>query len=216
VTADIVSYWLTDDGSCRSLDGQVRASCEPFSAESFEPSAGDAATTDGGLAAGAGGSRSIVVRLPAAPQNVSGVLLELPKRPRIHKQRMGVQQVVAGERAHIVIPGTHLWRSPKVTLGNRVAAGITVLPDMNGIIAEFEKFEAPPELTQPGPSSPGEAKPVPSKDAAPSDAATKLVLTVWTSDGRDSDTEHVRLVRRPATATPAPTPARASPPAAAQ
>jgi hypothetical protein len=49
---------------------------------------------------------------------------------------------------------------------------------MGGVIAHFEPIKEPPDLGKSG-------------DLTPK-------LTVWTSDGRDSDDKHVHLVRRPA------------------
>ena len=61
----------------------------------------------------------------------------------------------------VLIPGRRLWRSTKVTLGAHEAAKITVLPNMDGIIATFDKFE-------------------PEEVAAMSGAET---IRVWTSEG---------------------------------
>ncbi|WP_411885481.1 hypothetical protein [Polaromonas sp. YR568] len=45
--------------------------------------------------------------------------------------------VEAGRPGAIRIPGTRLWRSPVVLLGEQQADSIEVLPDMKGIIAKF-------------------------------------------------------------------------------
>jgi hypothetical protein len=55
--------------------------------------------------------------------------------------------------------GRNLWRSSVVTLGNQTADRITVLPNMNGIIAHIDSVRKPPQTSQP-------------------------VLDVWTSEGR--------------------------------
>ncbi len=51
--------------------------------------------------------------------------------------------------ASIAIPGSRLWRSATVTLGGQEATRIVVLPNMRGILAEFDKIrttESRPDL----------------------------------------------------------------------
>ncbi len=64
--------------------------------------------------------------------------------PRIQDEAMDqAVYVVAGRNAKILIPGTRLWRSTAVTLGAQQADRIRVLPNMEGIIAEFQPVELP-------------------------------------------------------------------------
>jgi hypothetical protein len=64
--------------------------------------------------------------------------------PRIQDEAMDQAiYVVAGQQAKILIPGTRLWRSTSVTLGAQQADRIRVLPNMEGIIAEFQPVELP-------------------------------------------------------------------------
>lgn len=49
----------------------------------------------------------------------------------------------AGRRAQVLIPGSRLWRSATVTLGAQTAERIRVLPNMEGIIAEFNCLALP-------------------------------------------------------------------------
>jgi hypothetical protein len=51
--------------------------------------------------------------------------------------------VIVGEDARILIPGFRLWRSTSVTLGAQPADRIRVLPNMEGIIAEFLPVRLP-------------------------------------------------------------------------
>ncbi|MCA1600806.1 MAG: hypothetical protein LC776_03855 [Acidobacteria bacterium] len=74
-------------------------------------------------------------------------------------------KVSACEKAKILIPGSRLWRSATVTLGAQKADRITVLPNMEGIIAEFAEVEIPPVS--------GTGK------------TSKVKLRVWTSEGAD-------------------------------
>jgi hypothetical protein len=64
--------------------------------------------------------------------------------PRIQDEAMDqAVYVVAGQNAKVLIPGARLWRSTSVTLGAQQADRIRVLPNMEGIIAEFQPVELP-------------------------------------------------------------------------
>jgi hypothetical protein len=64
--------------------------------------------------------------------------------PQIQDQEMDQDvYVVAGQNARILIPGLRLWRSTSVTLGSQPADRIRVLPNMEGIIAEFVPVDLP-------------------------------------------------------------------------
>jgi hypothetical protein len=90
--------------------------------------------------------------------------------------------VRAGQRARILIPGARLWRSAAVTLGAQSATRIRVLPNMEGLIAEFDtvdpSFDAKPKA--------GESDPCQAQVRAP-DGRELWVrptrLRVWTSEG---------------------------------
>jgi hypothetical protein len=74
--------------------------------------------------------------------------------------------VEAGRPGAIRIPGTRLWRSPVVLLGEQQADSIEVLPDMKGIIAKFNCVRWPA---------------VPATHNSGADAEVALVVT--TSEG---------------------------------
>jgi hypothetical protein len=64
--------------------------------------------------------------------------------PQIQDQEMDQAiYVVASQDASILIPGLRLWRSTSVTLGSQLADRIRVLPNMEGIIAEFRPVRLP-------------------------------------------------------------------------
>jgi hypothetical protein len=64
--------------------------------------------------------------------------------PRIQDEEMEKSiHAKVGETTKILIPGTRLWRSASVTLGAQLADRIRVLPNMEGIIAEFVEVELP-------------------------------------------------------------------------
>lgn len=82
-------------------------------------------------------------------------------------------KLTACENAKILIPGTRLWRSTTVTLGAQKAGRITVLPNMEGIIAEFNPVEI---------SHRGDGK------------AYRAKLQVWTSEGVDTADQEVEIL----------------------
>lgn len=64
--------------------------------------------------------------------------------PEIFRDLMDRRPLVACTPAEIVIPGERLWRSTVVTLGGQRAERIIVLPNMRGILAEFQEVRPPP------------------------------------------------------------------------
>ena len=78
--------------------------------------------------------------------------------------------VTACQNASIVIPGYRLWRSTVVTLGGQKADRITVLPNMRGIMAEFQRVKRSP--------FPNEWE----------------WLQVWTSEGVDTATTPIKVL----------------------
>ena len=89
--------------------------------------------------------------------------------------------VRACESAEILIPGERLWRSTSVTLGGQIANKITVLPDMRGIVATFERVGLPA--------------------GARAGEPIAETLVVWTSEGRDEVPEKVAILFTPAAAS---------------
>lgn len=64
--------------------------------------------------------------------------------PRIQDDAMDKDIYVrSGREVKILIPGSRLWRSASVTLGAQLARRIRVLPNMEGIIAEFDEIDLP-------------------------------------------------------------------------
>jgi hypothetical protein len=74
----------------------------------------------------------------------------------------------AGNRARLLLEGGRLWRSTVVTLGGQRADQITVLPDMNAIVADFDCVETPPS---------------PSKPLYEGSTYDPVPVRVWTSEG---------------------------------
>jgi hypothetical protein len=85
---------------------------------------------------------------------------------------------------HLVIPGERLWRSTVVTLDNRKADRIEVMPDMRGILGTFDPVrttEACEEDGACGSDADGEAASV-----AAETVLGDRRLMVWTSESHDS------------------------------
>jgi hypothetical protein len=81
----------------------------------------------------------------------------------------------------VTVIGRRLWRSTVVTMGSVRASRVTVMPNMNGIIAEFNELPIPPS-------------------AALTDRRYFAPLTVWTSQGHATLPrliEYARLERVP-------------------
>jgi hypothetical protein len=90
--------------------------------------------------------RSEVVPLPTDYEAIDSIVVKkrLRREPAIRDFEMGKSEVVACEPAAILIPGYRLWRSTVVTIGAQTADRITVMPNMQGIIAEFNQVSVPP------------------------------------------------------------------------
>jgi hypothetical protein len=96
------------------------------------------------------------------------------RRPKIRNDLMSTDlKVVACSTAKILIPGSRLWRSATVTLGAQKADRITVLPNMEGIIAEFKQVDIP---------------------HSGNDGDSKTKLQVWTSEGVDTAEKEVGIL----------------------
>lgn len=64
-------------------------------------------------------------------------------KPQLIKDQMSDIHLTVGEPAQVLIRGQNLWRSTVVTIGSQASDRITVLPNMEGIIAHFNEFLKP-------------------------------------------------------------------------
>jgi hypothetical protein len=104
---------------------------------------------------------------------------------------LGPQSLEVGRRGLIVLEGGRLWRGTIVTAGHLKADKITVLPDMNGVIAEFDCVEPPPGLGYSFVTN-GDPRADPNvieKD----DPRVKPNVVVWTSEGRTATPFKIEL-----------------------
>lgn len=70
-----------------------------------------------------------------------GVRTRFGTGPEIDEHNLDDITLRIGDEASILIPGRNLWRSTVVTVGAQPSDMITVLPNMEGIIAHFKKIE---------------------------------------------------------------------------
>ena len=98
--------------------------------------------------------------------------------------------VQAGRETKILIPGSRLWRSAAVTLGTQMAGRIRVLPNMEGIVAEFDRVDLPYAAANPMEDADGNAVDESAqcqrrmKDILAANLRVRATpLRVWTSEG---------------------------------
>lgn len=94
------------------------------------------------------------VRLPADPSSILAVLRSEPQiEPEALPDDSPAWKLTSGKPGQIVIRGRDLWRNPLVMVGGQKANDVSVLPDMEGIIARFDTVDqiagGPPPLDAP-------------------------------------------------------------------
>jgi hypothetical protein len=113
----------------------------------------------------------------------------------------------------ILIPGTRLWRSAQVTLGAQPASRITVLPNMEGIIAEFDRIDPPYAVFTPSTENDAARGGTDGRDwkckhskALDDDGlgVRPVRLRVWTSEGVAQVKRPICLIYDPANVVQAP------------
>jgi hypothetical protein len=83
-----------------------------------------------------------IVDVPMDFEPLEALLLGIEQLgPELMQSRLDPIHLTACRSGAIVIPGRRLWRSTKVTLGYQTANAISVLPNMKGIIATFDKVQ---------------------------------------------------------------------------
>lgn len=118
--------------------------------------------------------------LPIVSQEISRVLgQDLVRRPFLKAPR-ALPVVRVGEEASLLIEGGYLWRSTVVTLGGQPANSIEVLPNMQGIVAKFDRVSAPTlMLSQSQCQGSGHSRGGPEGG----ESLQAAELRVWTSEG---------------------------------
>jgi len=151
---------------------------------------------DGQPIASSDGPFAMTVRVPPDFEAFDSIIRSdagVSRGPRIQDDAMDQRiYVMAGKPSRILIPGVRLWRSATVTLGPQRADRIRVMPNMEGIIAEFTEVALPYAMYNPRPPAAlragidgGEAAlDCPLEDPALGGLRARPVrLRVWTSEG---------------------------------
>ncbi|WP_144186228.1 hypothetical protein [Elioraea rosea] len=140
--------------------------------------------------------RPASLTLPGKVVDISARLgIAVEKQPHIFGKPPGQAEreprhiLQAGRRARLVIEGGRLWRNTIVTIGSQRANRISVLPDMQGIIAEFECLEPPLLARLPNTTERFSIFP------PPHEGDVMAPVQLWTSEGKDEIPGGV-LVRR--------------------
>jgi hypothetical protein len=116
--------------------------------------------------------RQMTVRLPTAVAEISRKLaFDVLQEPSFYD--VDERELTVGAPGSLLLEGARLWRSTDVTAAAQHASKITVLPNMEGILAEFECVRPPNILTRfTNPTMSGQEE-----------AVTKDWIRVWTSEG---------------------------------
>jgi hypothetical protein len=115
---------------------------------------------------------NFTVRLPPAIPEISHKLgFEVVQQPSIYHPQQ--QELVVGQHGSLLLEGARLWRSTEVTAGAQRADKISVLPNMEGILAEFKCVLPPTGGQQTQQNSVGYKV----------EKSTKDSVRVWTSEG---------------------------------
>jgi hypothetical protein len=116
-----------------------------------------------------------VVRLPGTIADISRKLgFEVVQEPYLDRNQ-ATQMLQVGQRGEILLTGGRLWRSTEVTLGAQLADRITVLPNMEGIIATFDCVRSQSSWI----GAPG---------------AVNVPVVVWTSEGMAPVTDGIQIL----------------------
>lgn len=152
----------------------------------------------------------LTVPLPSTIEAFDSLLRgrKIPRAPKVLDDFMDDERitVAACEPARLLIPGLRLWRSASVTLGAQKADRITVLPDMEGLIAYFDPVEVPTTtigeaMPRWGVAGPPDSMLSPAKNACGmipeaqvKERSVCARLRVWTSEGVDRVEKGVRVM----------------------
>ena len=144
-----------------------------------------AQSSDAGIGALHGLKRKFRIQLPRRAEDVTARFnFDFIKAPyfeadwndRIVRSPVALE---IGRKGRVVLPGERLWRGTVVTLGEQPADKIVVLPDMKGVVAEFDCVNAPP-----GVDHIIRFKSQQGREQRENSGSLSADLTVWTAEGR--------------------------------
>jgi hypothetical protein len=116
------------------------------------------------------------IALPGDQQEITSALLRGGKRPAPNVDQVTPIALKVDEKAKIMIEGQNLWRSTVVTIGAQRSKRIFVLPNMKGIIAEFDEINA--------------------QETRPDNDDSIAELRVWTSEGVASWDKGIKIEKK--------------------
>jgi hypothetical protein len=140
------------------------------------------------------------IRIPGTEAEIQRALnLEILRTPFVKPNSQEEMIAYEGRPASFRLSGGRLWRSTTVTLGGQYADRIRILPDMRGIIAEFDCVNHPTNAVVNFQSPTfGASRSSPS----PPFEETTAHLAVWTSEGTTERTTLPVKIRRAQGAEP--------------
>lgn len=153
----IETGWIDEDGNWTADRRVERSQPMPAGRDDTAASAGGAMAQPVPVPADAAAPLKVV--LPNSYEGIDALLLQVKRRkPVIVEADFEQTTLTACTPASILIRGNRLWRNSVVTLGSQEATEIKVMPNMEGILARFERVEIP-------------------------DQSDEETLRVWTSEG---------------------------------
>lgn len=80
------------------------------------------------------------ITVPSSSDDALGILTgDSLMRVQLERPDEAAWQVRIGSPAEIIIRGKNLWRNPQVRLGSQFASDVKIMPDMEGVVAIFDK-----------------------------------------------------------------------------
>jgi len=132
-------------------------------------------------------TKKLFVSLPTDFEPVGSLLLNaLSTGPELLSSRPEELSVTACGPDSVLLAGRRLWRSAVVTLGAQPASSMTVLPNMKGLIANFDYVRPAAARNK----TPDQSTQTRSADDVP----TTEIVRVWTSEGSVILSTPVRIV----------------------
>lgn len=183
---------------------------------SFASKEREALTPDERTRLGCREPRQLNPRIPGGEADITRALrIEVIRTPYLQVRPTDAETALAnvGQRASFRITGGRLWRSTAVTLAGQPADRIRILPNMMGIVAEFDCVQPPNQVvdqrqagnsgpppdvvrnqTSGGPPPPGTGPPhLGSASSGSPPRTVSARLQVWTSEGNTDDQRSVQI-----------------------
>jgi hypothetical protein len=130
------------------------------------------------------------ISLPTRYDLISNVLLDARQRPPlVNELEIPQTNLMACQPARLQIAGQRLWRSAIVTLGGQKADLIQVMPDMEGILAQFDEVQPPRSVARIA-----KGASAPTSDSKNEKGVLAVPLSIWTSEGHQQIYDRINIV----------------------